>query len=195
MAYDAFAESVRLIESRHVEPVVRLSRRRRSAAMAVDVDGDVAVTLFARRGVGCVLTETWLLSRRGMSWHLLGGGAGSADRDVLSPRPVRLADDVGSPAAVHAQIASSLLVVDGSGGVRDDRGRAGRWPWSGRWIRQVTLRVSADVESLSLEGRTIQVPWHGHVALVSAKRRAPEVTVHGTRGETLGVITPFDQDP
>ena len=73
--YDASAESLRLIESRQVEPVLRLSRRRRSAPMAVDVADDVAVTMFARRGVGCVWCDTEY------SFH---GGEWRAIDDILA---------------------------------------------------------------------------------------------------------------
>lgn len=101
MAYDAFAESVRLIESRHVVPVLRLSRRRRFAPMALDVADDVAVTMFARRGVGCLWAETHALSKRDGRWHLLGGGGGTAADDLLARRPARLPEYLaGSPPAL-----------------------------------------------------------------------------------------------
>lgn len=116
VAYDAFAESVRLIQSRHVEPVLRLSRRRRFTPMAVDVAGDVAVTLFARRGVGCVLSETWVLSKLGASWHLLGGGGGTANDDLLDPRPARLPKFLGQPAAAESGIDPRVIAIDGGGG-------------------------------------------------------------------------------
>lgn len=73
MAYDVLAESVALIESRRLEPVRRLTRRRRFAAMAVDVAGDVAGTMFARRGVGCIWQETHVLALRDGQWTWLGG--------------------------------------------------------------------------------------------------------------------------
>lgn len=161
--------------------------------MAVDVAGDVAVTLFARRGVGCVLSETWVLSERGASWHLLGGGGASAEDDLLAPRPTRL------PAALHlsetadTEIDPGLVAVDGGGGIQDDQGGAVRWPWSGRWIRYVVLRTSADVESLSLDNRTVMVPWHGRVVLVSTKRGSPRVIVNGHHGAVLGEVRPFER--
>ena len=193
MAYDAFAESVRLIQSRHVEPVFRLSRRRRFAPMAVDVAGDVAVTLFARRGVGCVLSETWVLSKLGARWRLLGGGGGTADSDLLDPRPTRLPEFLGWPEAADIGIDPGVIAIDGGGGVHDDQGGADRWPWSGRWIRYVVLRTSAEVESLTLDGRTLVVPWHGQVILASTKRRSRRVIVNGTGGAVLGEVCPFEQ--
>jgi len=84
VAYDALAESVALIESRRLEPVRRLSRRRRFAAMAVDVVGDVAASMFARRGVGCIWQETHVLALRDGQWALLGGGGGTGNEDLLT---------------------------------------------------------------------------------------------------------------
>lgn len=93
MAYDAVAESRRLIESRELTPVTRLSRRRRHAAMAVDVAGDVAVTMFARRSVGCTVEEIHVLALQGGEWMMLGGGGGPADDDALAQRPALLPSD------------------------------------------------------------------------------------------------------
>lgn len=66
MAYDVLAESVALIESRQLVRVQRLSRRRRFAAMSVDVDTEtgLAVTAFARRGVGCIWRDSHVLALR-----------------------------------------------------------------------------------------------------------------------------------
>lgn len=192
VTYDALAESVRLIQCEHLEPVVRLSRRRRFAAMAVDVAGDVAVTRFARRGVGCVLSETWVLARRRTSWHLLGGGSDSADDDLLTPRPARLPGHLGLPWAKGSGIDPGLVLIEDSGGVHDSRGRSDPCPWSGRWIRHVGLRTSADVESVTVDDRTVRVPWHGRVVLVSSGRRSPRVVVNGERGAVLGEIHPFE---
>jgi len=170
VAYDAFAESVRLIQSEHLEPVFRLSRRRRFAPMAVDVADDVAVTLFARRGVGCVLSETWVLAKRGASWHMLGGGSGSADDDLLAPRPARLPDYLGLPLTAGTGLDPGLIVIDGSGGVHDSQGRAERWPWSGRWIRHVGLRTSADVESVALGADGLSATRCAHMRRCSERR-------------------------
>ncbi len=191
VAYDAFAESVRMIESRHVEPVFRLSRRRRFAPMAVDVAGDVAVTLFARRGVGCVLSEAWVLSKLGPSWHLLGGGGGTGDDHLLDPRPPRLPECLGLPEAAGSGIDPGVIAFGPGGGVHDGQGGADRWPWSGRWIRYVVLRTSAEVGSLAVDDRTLVVPWHGQVILASATRRSPRVIVNGTGGAVLGEVYPF----
>jgi hypothetical protein len=87
VAYDALAESVALIQSRHLAPVRRLSRRRRFAAMAVDVAGDIAVTMFARRGVGCIWIDTHVIPLHEGQWTMLGGGGATSDESLLADRP------------------------------------------------------------------------------------------------------------
>jgi len=68
VAYDIEAESRRLIADGLPDRPVQLSRRRRFAPVAVDVDGDVAGTWFVRRGVGCFWDEVgvavWPRDRR-----------------------------------------------------------------------------------------------------------------------------------
>ena len=121
----------------------------------------------------------------------LGGGSGTAEDDLLAPRPIRLPECPGQPRTAGTGIDPGLIASDGSGGFHDGQGRADRWPWSGRWIRYVLLRTSADVESLTLENRPVLVPWHGRVILASAKRRSPPVIVNGKRGAVLGEVRPF----
>ena len=106
-----------MIESRRLEPVRRLSRRRRFAAMAVDVAGDMAVSMFARRGVGCISQETHVLALRDGQWALLGGGGASSDVDLLADRPAMLPDylRLGRDAVTGAD--PRVIVVNGSGGV------------------------------------------------------------------------------
>ena len=59
--------------------------------MGVDVAGDLAVTMFARRGVGCVWNEIHVLAFRGGEWRLLGGGGSTGgDEDLLADRPAVL---------------------------------------------------------------------------------------------------------
>src|SRR3712207_1497735 len=77
VAYDRLAESIRLIEHGVPEAPARLSRRRRFAPLAVDVDGDVAASLFVVRGAGHFRQEAHVLVRRSGTWTMLGGGGGS----------------------------------------------------------------------------------------------------------------------
>lgn len=184
------AESVRLIESRHVEAVSRLSRRRRFAPMGVDVVGDVAVTMFARRGVGCSLSETYVLSSRDGQWRMLGGGSGTEGDDLLADRPAHFPEERAHGPDALTGIDSRILRLGGGGGVRDSGGRADWLPWSGRWISYVVLRVSAQVASLETDGRKLVVPWHGRVVIASVKRRPSVVKVYDDRGELLGEVLP-----
>lgn len=190
MAYDAAAESVRMIESRDVEPVLRLSRRRRFAPMAFDVAGQVAVTMFARRGVGRVWCDTHILSRRGGHWQMLGGGSRSEDDDLLAVRPAQLPEFLAYSPDALVGIDPRIMALDGGGASREGRGMSDRWPWSGRWIRYMSLRVAADVASLVTEGREVLVPWHGRVVIASHKRRPSSVTVYGRDGQVLGKVRP-----
>ena len=107
------AESVRLIEFGVRADPVRLSRRRRFAAVAVDVVDDVAVTLFVRRGAGMFHQEAHVLARTDGRWVYLGGGGAGTDDDGLGDRP-------GS-----AELGG-LLAVSGGG-------------WCARGRRRITL--------------------------------------------------------
>lgn len=184
MAYDALGESVRLIESRRLEPVQRLSRRRRFAAMAVDVADDVAVTMFARRGVGCLWSETHVLVKRHGTWHIFGGGGSSADEDLLAHRPAHLPEGRGP--STSGGVDPRIVTVEGGGGVRDHGGRPGRWPWSGRWISYAVVRVNGEVASVGAKGRDIDVPWHGRVVILTARRGPSKVTLRDGTGGFLG---------
>jgi hypothetical protein len=48
------------------------------------------------------------------------------------------------------------------------------------------------VESLTLDGRTLEVPWHGQVILASTQRRSPRLIVNGSGG-VVGEVRPFEQ--
>ena len=188
VAYDALAESVALIESRHVEPVRRLSRRRRFAAMAVDVDGDVAASMFARRGVGCICQETHVLAVRDGQWARLGGGGASSDQDLLADRPAVLPSYlmVGRDRVTSAD--PQIIAVGGSGGVLDGGDQTDRRPDSGRWISYADVRVNAQVTSVQVSGRRLSVPWHGHVLVVWSEREPPRVVAYGDAGRALGEV-------
>src|SRR6201994_3485635 len=112
MAYDVVQESVALIEVGHAEPVRSLTRRRRFAAMAVDVSDDVAVTMFARRGVGCVQQETHVLALRAGAWTWLRGGGGSSEGLLIPGCRARLPAR-GSRTWCAARAAATLIAVVG----------------------------------------------------------------------------------
>lgn len=174
MAYDQFAESIRLITEGLPQVLPpRLSRRRRFAPLAFDVDGRAAATLFVRRGVsGEPWIEEWTLERRGDGWHRLGGGAGNVGYNPLAPRP---------PAAQ----LGGCVVRAGSGWVRR------KVPWyslRARGISYARVRVSAEVEKLRVRDRWISVPEHGHQVVVWATHGAPRVEAWSSGGERLAVV-------
>jgi hypothetical protein len=165
MAYDVVRESVTLIEAGCAEPVRSLTRRRRFAAMAVDVSDDVAVTMFARRGVGCVHQEVHHLALREDGWAWLGGGGGTSDERLLADRPASLSEmslfGPDAPKSSDPRIIASV----GAGGTLDTRGQD-EPPDGGRWISRSIIRVNAEVESVEVFNRTLIVPWHGYVVVV-----------------------------
>jgi hypothetical protein len=186
VAYDALAASVALIESRRLEPVRRLSRRRRFAAMGVDVLGDAAVSMFARRGVGCVWQDNHVLALRNGRWTLLGGGSSSGEEELLADRPAVLPASSAMWRGAGIGPAPGVLVVEGSGGVRDGGADPRPWPWSGRWISYATVRVTADVAAVRIADRLLPVPWHGRVVVAWGERRPPRVTALDECGRPLG---------
>lgn len=199
MAYDPVAESLRLIETRQLTPVTRLSRRRRHAALAVDVADDVAVTMFARRSVGCWMEEVHVFARHAAGWVLLGGGGGSLDEDALEHRPAELpwrgpellGPDLGvDPRTARPDLGADPRTArpDGSGGILDSRARRFGLP-VGRWINHATVRVNADVTRLLVDGRQIEVPWHGRCVVAwVGRRRTQEVSLASHDGSHLGKV-------
>jgi len=196
VAYDVLAESVALIESRRLEPVRRLSRRRRFAAMAVDVAGDMAATMFARRGVGCTWQEMHVLAVRDGQWALLGGGGASSDEDLLADRPAVLPDYLRHGRDAVTSADPQVIIVNGSGGVRDGGDEPDRRPDSGRWINYADVRVNAQVTSVEVFDRWLRVPWHGHVLLVWSGGQPPRALAHDEGGRALGeVLLPSRAEP
>lgn len=177
MAYDALQESVRLLQDGLPPGSVALSRRRRHAALAVDRDGDVAATLFLRRGVS---GEPWLdahaLDRTGGEWRILGGGSGNAGDVAHGPRP-------------SIRELGALGVSLGGGATVRNAGR--RLPWGARWVRWAELRAAREVERLVVGDRVMRVPEHG-VALVVWRSRPPRVVAQDAAGSRLGEIAVAD---
>ena len=171
VAYDALVESTALIEHGLREDPLRLSRRRRFAALAVDVDDDVACTLFVVRGPGHFRFEDHVLVRRDGRWRVLGGGGSGSDTDGLADRP---------PAAALGRWATA----HGAGSVTlDER----RWlPWGARYVRYATLRASAEVHAVGIGPRVLAVPRHGHLVVVWSTPRPPVAELRDAAGRALG---------
>jgi hypothetical protein len=182
VAYDVSAESSALIEAGRVERVPRLSRRRRFAAMAVDVSGDIAVSMFARRGVSCVWQDIHVLALREGVWRHLGGGAGTAGQDLLADRPAVLPVFGGRRREAVQGADPGVMAASGSGGVFDG-GDGSRW--SPRWISYAVLRVNAQVRSVHAAERLLVVPWHGQVAVVWSDPGPLRVVALDERGTLL----------
>jgi hypothetical protein len=171
VGYDALAESVALLGGAPLATRVRLSRRVRSVALAADRDGDVAVTLFLRRGVnGVPLLDVHTLELTDGSWRTLGGGGGPG-YEALEPRP-RLAD-LGSPA-----------VVSGSGGTA--RSSAGPDGGDG-WVWWAQLRAVDEVSALRAGDRVVPVAGHG-LTVVVWTAEPPAVTALDAAGAVLGTV-------
>ena len=172
VAYDPLAESLALLAHGVREDPRRLSRRRRFAALAVDVDGDVAGTLFVVRGPGHVRFETHALAREAGTWRVLGGGSGGRETDGLADRPP--AAELGGPVAV----AGGGSVALGSG-----------WaPWSGRYVRYALLQAGAEVHTVDVGSRMLTVPRHGHLLVVWSTPRPPRAVARDADGRELAAL-------
>jgi len=170
VAYDPLAESVRLLEHGLPEAPPRLSRRRRFAALSVDVDGNVASTLFVVRGPGHFRHETHLLTRRDGTWRVLGGGGSGRDTDGLTDRPPP--EQLGGPVTVH-----------GWGSVLGNADRL--MPWGARYISYAEVLASSAVHTVAVGDRVLAVPRHGHLVVVWATRRPPAAVARDADGEPV----------
>lgn len=184
MAYDAVTESFRLIESGELTAMRSLSRRRRHAAMALDVSDDVAVTMFARRSVGCMVEDTHVFSRQDGQWTILGGGGGPLDDDALEDRPTELPARLRSAPGADARV----LALDGAGAIADNHHRSWRSSRARR-INYAIVRVNASVDRLIADGREIQVPWHGRCLVAWSGGPAQKLSIFGTDRRPMGQVT------
>lgn len=174
VAYNIPAESQRLIVDGLPDRPVRLSRRRRFAPVAVDVDGDIACTRFVRRGVGCFWDETHLLARDDNGWRLLGGG-GASSGELWSTNEFEQARD---------QLSYGHVQVEGGPSVRCDPGR--RLPWGAHWVHAAKLLVNRSVAVVVVDARRrLPVPYHGRLVVVWASRRPPWVSARDAAGHEL----------
>ncbi|WP_448616189.1 hypothetical protein [Modestobacter sp. URMC 112] len=170
MSYDALAESLRLLEGAPPADSARISRRVRHVPLAVDRDGDVAATMFLRRGVsGVPLLDVHTLELVRGSWRMLGGGGGPG-HDAVQPRPGL------------AELGSPATSTSGGGTART----SSRWRRNG-WVRWAQLRVAREVAVLQVGTRQTRVPGHG-CALVVWTRRPLPVTALDASGAALGAV-------
>jgi hypothetical protein len=141
-------------------------------AVAVDVDDDIAVTVFLRRAHGGADWQTHLLARSDRGWRILGGGGwGLDDLDALTR--VAGSTELGGPAR-----------ADGAGGVAVSRPDLANS--RARWLSYTMVRTSPDVHSLVVSGRrTIIRPAHGRIAVVWRGRQRLPATVLGGDGRPL----------
>ncbi|CCG01569.1 hypothetical protein [Blastococcus saxobsidens] len=173
MSYDALAESVRLLEGAPPASDARLSRRVRYAALAVDRDGDVAITMFLRRGVsGQPLLDLHSLELTGGGWRLLGGGGGPGD-EALDPRPA-LAD-----------LPGPAVSLGGGGTAGSRRGLLGRRRTT--WVSWAEFRAAEEVALVRVGDRHVPVAGHGMAVVVWAGM-PPTVTALDASGEELGRV-------
>ena len=148
----------------------KLTRRRRFIPVAFDVDGEVAATLFLRRGVsGNPWLEAWSLERRNGEWEVRGGGSGDGYDELFEPR----------------ESIEGLFVSCGSGWT--SRG-LGRFLPSSRGVSHAEMRLGPQVAALRVRRRTIAIPSHGMAIVVWSTRRPPAITALSSTGESLGEI-------
>ena len=177
MAYHAAEESRRIIAEGVDPDPGRLTRRRRFFPMAVDVDGDAAATLFARRGVsGRPQLDTWALVRQAGRWEILGGGGGDASEELFVRRPAAV--------TIGGHLASL-------GGGSTSRNADRLMPWGGKWVHYATYLTAVEVAAVSVNGeRRLDVAVHGHIVVVWSERRPPNLRVLGQDGRMLASVVP-----
>lgn len=173
MSYDHEAESRKLIVEGLPSRPVSLSRRRRFAPLAVDVDGDVAAARFVRRGVACYWDETHILLHDGRTpWRYTGGGSSSVGE--LWSAEAFLQE--------RAELAPGEIRSVGGASVRDHAHRPA-------WIRAAELLVGGDVATVVVDGRRrLRVPDHGHLVVVWSARRPPTVSARDPADRELSSI-------
>lgn len=174
MTYDALAESVSLLEGAPAADGARLSRRVRHVPLAVDRDGDVAATLFLRRGVnGVPLLDVHTLEFIQGGWRMLGGVGGPGD--IATDARPRLAD-LGQPAVSHAGGGTARTSHSRLLGSRDT------------WVSWMELRVAEEVSALRVNSRLVPVASHG-CAVVVWTGEPPGVAALDAAGTVLGPVS------
>ena len=179
MSYDRLAESVRLLEGAPPSEQASLSRRVRWLPLAVDRDGDVAATMFLRRGVsGVAELDVHSLELHDGRWRMLGGSGGPG-AVALERRP-------------DQQSLPALAVSFGSGGTARGSSRSSGWA-TDRWVWWAEFRLAREVAELRVnDERRIPVAAHGLALVVWADRR-PEVSAYDAAGAVLGSVALRDR--
>lgn len=169
------AECLRTIERGQVDETIRLSRRHRWKPLALDVHGDVAVVVVARRGKRAGGSIQGIpFHRRADEWVCVGSPgvvAGSADDRFLPPRG------------------------PGCGGVQWSSGGGTRlvstpwWSFGRRFVSHRVFQVPEGVSHLEAHGRRAEVSAHGFGCVVGRGRRMPAVTLLDAEGRPLERLT------
>jgi hypothetical protein len=169
VAYDVLAESRRLIADGLPGGPVRLSRRRRFAPVAVDVDGAVAGTRFVRRGAGCFWDETHLLVRDDDDWRVLGGGGAGSGEPWSTDAFERAREELPHG---HVRVTNGPSV------------------WQGpRWLRAAHLLVGHGVAVVLVDDRRmLTVPGHGRLLVVWASASPPRVSARDAAGREVASV-------
>ncbi len=160
---------------RHGLPSVvprELGDEHRFIPLAVDINGDVAVTAFIRtlrHGplAGRPGLETSQFQRRDGTWVYLGGGAGEFR---------------GYPLADRLPATSQHGYLRALGYGQTSLHQPHQFPWSARHAFHALLQASAEVHQLQAGTRVLDVPFHGHNALIWAKRPRPAVAALAADG-------------
>ena len=173
MSYDALAESIALIEAGTCGPARRPSRRRRFVPFGVDVQGDIAVTCFVRRGInGQPGTDLWVLTRVRGEWRLLGGGLSDQDWTFLQDRPQELA-------------TGDVIVAEQASGFRYG---GHRWiPFTSRDGGAALLQTTTPVAVVMVGKRRFEVPDHGYV-VACWRGDSPRITALSAQGQHLQTL-------
>ncbi len=172
--YDARAESWRLLQGGPPADHVRLSRRVRHLPLAVDRDGDVAATMFLRRGIsGAPVLEVHTFERASDGWRMLGGGGGGPRDELREPRP-RMSDGAAVGFSAGAGCSSRRASTQ-------FRGALSRWVW------YAEIRLAQEVALLHVGDRRLVVAEHGLAVVVWAEE--PDAVVGlDPSGRALGTI-------
>ncbi len=182
VAYSVLDESLRLLQEGPHEQSARLSRRRRHVPLAVDRDGDVAATLFLRRGVsGVPWLQEHCLELTVTEWRVVGGGGGNGSKGEYDTRPTA------------AELGASAVSRSGGKARRESSRTAlgespGHDPWGGDWVSWAVVRATVGVEALLVDDRIMPLPGHG-LAIVVWSDEVPKVTCLDAAGRAMAAVS------